>query len=171
MLRLAAEAADGAILNWLGPDDVPKSVAVVREAARAAGRDPASVEISARLFINLDARGPESDLAVRRQIAAYLNVPVYRAFHEWLGRGEALGPMWRAWEQGDRKGAVAAVPEQVMREIIPRGSVEELRARIRRYFDAGLDTAFLALSTSEPDPARKRAILMSAVRALAPNAR
>ena len=30
----------------------------------------------------------------RRMIAAYLNVPVYAAFHEWLGRGDLLGPMW-----------------------------------------------------------------------------
>lgn len=171
MLRLAGEVADGAILNWLAPEDVPKCVAVVREAARAAGRDPASIEISARLFVNLDAPGPESDLAVRRHMAAYLNVPVYKAFHEWLGRGPELGPMWQAWAAGDRKAAVAAIPQKVMSDLIPRGSVEEIRARVLRYFEAGLDTAFLSLSTSEPDPARKRAILMSAVRALGPRAR
>ena len=28
----------------------------------------------------------------RFAIAAYLNVPVYAAFHEWLGRGEQLTP-------------------------------------------------------------------------------
>src|SRR5229473_5924321 len=32
MLRVAGEVGDGAILNWLSTDDVPKSVAVVREA-------------------------------------------------------------------------------------------------------------------------------------------
>ena len=55
------------------------------------------------------APGPESDLAVRRHMAAYLNVPVYKAFHEWLGRGPELGPMWQAWAAGDRKAAVAAI--------------------------------------------------------------
>jgi alkanesulfonate monooxygenase SsuD/methylene tetrahydromethanopterin reductase-like flavin-dependent oxidoreductase (luciferase family) len=43
MLRVAGEVADGVILNWLAPEDVPKSVAVVREAAEKAGRDPMSV--------------------------------------------------------------------------------------------------------------------------------
>src|SRR5213593_540589 len=112
MLRVAGEVGDGAILNWLAADDVPKSVAVCREAARLIGRDPAALEITARLLINVDPPSPESELAVRRYVTAYLNVPVYRAFQEWLRRGEALGPMWSAWQRGDRRAAVAAVPEQ-----------------------------------------------------------
>ena len=168
MLRVAGEVGDGAILNWLSPDDVPKSVAVVREAAARAGRDPRALEFTARLMVNVDPPGPASDAVVRRQITAYLNVPVYRASHEWLGRSEALGPMWRAWEQGDRKTAVAAVPERVMDDLILRGSMDEIRAHVRRYLDAGIDTAFLQLQTSEPDPAKRRAVLLDALRALAP---
>ncbi len=168
MLRVAGEVGDGAILNWLSADDVPKSVGVVREAARKAGRDPAAIEITARLLINVDPPSPASDLAVRRHVTAYLNVPVYKAFHEWLGRGEALGPMWEAWRGGDRKGAVAAVPERVMNDLIVRGSMDEIRAHVVRYLDAGIDTAFLALSTGEQDPTKKREILLDAIRALAP---
>jgi len=168
MLRLAGELADGAILNWLSPEDVPRSVGVVREAARAAGRDPGAVEITARLIINVDPPTPESDLIARRHVAAYLNVPVYRAFHEWLGRGDALAPMWEAWSRGDRRAAVAAVPERVVDELILRGRMSDLRAHIRRYLDAGIETAFLNLSTVETDPARRRQILLDALRALAP---
>src|SRR5947207_2187162 len=114
MLRVAGEVGDGAILNWLAADDVPKSVAVVREAAARARRDPGAIEITARLLVNVDPPGAVADTAVRRHVTAYLNVPVYRAFHEWLGRAAALGPMWDAWGRGDRKGAVAAVPEKVI---------------------------------------------------------
>src|SRR6266545_452868 len=149
MLRLAGEAADGAVLNWLSPDDVPKSVSVVREAAQKAGRDPDAIEITARLMINVDPPTPESDLVVRRHITGYLNVPVYRAFHEWLGRGDALAPMWEAWSRGDRKAAVAAIPERVVQDLIIRGSMADIRAGIRRYLEAGIDTAFLSLSTLE----------------------
>jgi len=170
MLRVAGEAADGAVLNWLSPDDVPKSVGVVREAARKAGRDPDGIEITARLMIHVDPPTPESDLVVRRHITGYLNVPVYRAFHEWLGRTEALLPMWEAWSRGDRKGALAAIPERVVQDLIIRGSMADIRAGIRRYLEAGIDTAFLSLSTLEPDPARKRQALLDAVRALAPPA-
>ena len=168
MLRVAGEVGDGAILNWLSTDDVPKSVAVVREAAARAGRDPGTIEITARLLVNIDPPGPAADTAVRRHVTAYLNVPVYRAFHEWLGRAAALGPMWEAWGRGDRKGAVAAVPDKVIDDLIIRGSIDEIDRHVRRYLAAGIDTAFLSLSTVEQDPARKREVVRSAIRALAP---
>jgi len=171
MLRVAGEVGDGVIINWLSAEDVSKSVAVCREAARKAGRDPDAFEITARLLINIDPPSPQSELAVRRHVTAYLNVPVYRAFQEWLGRSEALGPMWSAWQGGDRRAAVAAVPEKVMNDLIIRGSMSEIRAHVDRYLDAGVDTGFLALSTLEQDPARRRAIQLEALRALAPATR
>jgi alkanesulfonate monooxygenase SsuD/methylene tetrahydromethanopterin reductase-like flavin-dependent oxidoreductase (luciferase family) len=165
MLALAGEVADGVILNWLAPEDVPRCVAVVREAAAKAGRDPAAIEITCRVFVHLD----EDDTTARRHVAAYLNVPVYRAFHEWLGRTETLAPMWEAWGRGDRRGAVAAVPERVLDDLLLRGSMKTIRAGIQRYFDAGVDTAFVLLQSSEPDPARKRERLRAAMSGLAPS--
>jgi hypothetical protein len=76
--------------------------------------------------------------------------------------------MWSAWQSGDRKAAVAAVPEVVMNDLIIRGSMDAIRVHVQRYLDAGIDTAFLALSTLESDPARRRAIQLDALRALAP---
>ncbi len=163
MLATAGELADGVILNWLAPEDVPRCLAVVREAAGRAGRDPASIEVTCRVFVHLD-----DDASVRRHVAAYLNVPVYRAFHEWLGRGGALGPMWEAWSRGDRRAAIAAIPDGVIDDLLMRGPAETIRARIRAYLDAGVDTAFLTFFSSEPDPARKREIVLSAMRALGP---
>jgi probable F420-dependent oxidoreductase len=168
MLRVAGEVGDGVVINWLSAGDVPKSVALVREAAARAGRDPDAIEITARLLINVDPPSSAADTAVRRHLTAYLNVPVYKAFQEWLGRTEALAPMWSAWASGDRKAAVAAVPEAVLTELIIRGSMDEIRAHVRRYLDAGVDTAFLQLSTVEPDPAQARQRLRAAMRALAP---
>src|SRR5262249_48840615 len=86
MLRVAGEVGDGAILNWLSATDVPRSVLVVREAAARAGRDAAGIEITARVLVRAEPPGPASDLAVRRYVTAYLNVPVYQAFQAWLGR-------------------------------------------------------------------------------------
>jgi probable F420-dependent oxidoreductase len=169
MLGVAGEVGDGVILNWLAPEDVPRCVAVVREAAKRAGRDPQAIEITCRVFAHVDAPGPEADLMPRRHVAAYLNVPVYRAFHEWLGR-TALAPMWEAWGKGDRRAAVAAIPEAVLDQLLLRGSPERMRARVRQYLDAGIDTIFLSLQTSESDPARKREVVRNAMRALAPAA-
>jgi probable F420-dependent oxidoreductase len=168
MLRVAGQVGDGAIINWLSAEDVKKSVAVVREAAQKAGRDPEAVEITARIFVCIDPPSEATQTGIRRHINTYLNVPVYKAFHEWLGRTEALGPMWQAWESGDRKGAVAAIPESVIDELILRGSVDDIHAHVKRYMDAGVTTAFLQLQSFEKDPAVKRERLLKAVRDLAP---
>jgi probable F420-dependent oxidoreductase len=166
MLAIAGEVADGVILNWLAPEDVARCVDVVRAAAARAGRDPAGVEVTCRLFVHLDA----DDVAARRHVAAYLNVPVYRAFHEWLGRRPALGPMWEAWGRGDRRGAVAAIPARVIDDLLMRGPADTIRATVRRYLEAGVDTAFLTFFSSEPDPVRKRDTVLAAMRGLAPRA-
>ena len=168
MLRLAGSVADGAIINWLSAEDVRKSVAVVREAATQAGRDPDTIEITARVFVCVDPPSPEAELGVRRHINFYLNVPVYRAFQKWLGREAVLTPMWNAWDAGDRKGAVAAVPQQVMQDLIVWGSPEEMRAHVLRYLEAGVDTTFLQFHSFVNDPAQKRASILQAMRALAP---
>jgi probable F420-dependent oxidoreductase len=166
MLRLAGSLADGCIINWLSADDVRKSVAVVRDAAQQAGRDPDAIEISARIFVCVDPPSPEAELGVRRHINFYLNVPVYRAFQKWLGREAILTPMWNAWDSGDRKGAVAAVPQQVMHDLIVWGTPDEMRAHVQRYLDAGVDTAFLQFQSFLTDPAQKREAILQGMRSL-----
>jgi probable F420-dependent oxidoreductase len=168
MLRLAGALADGCIINWLSADDVKKSVAVVREAATQAGRDPDAIEITARVFICVDPPSPEAELGVRRHINFYLNVPVYRAFQKWLGREEVLTPMWKAWDSGDRKGAVAAVPQQVMNDLVLWGSPDGVRAHVRRYMEAGVDTVFLQFHSFVGDAAQKREVIHKALRDLGP---
>ncbi len=168
MLRVAGEVGDGAIINWLSAEDVPTPVKIVREAAIRTERDPQDLEITARLMVHIDPPGPESDQFARRDIAAYMNVPVYKAFQEWIGRGDLLQPMWDAWSQGDRRGALAAIPDQAVQELTLRGSMNDIRAHVQRYLDAGVDTAFLHLQTMEREPQRKRQVIMDAIRALAP---
>jgi hypothetical protein len=81
----------------------------------------------------------------RFAIAAYLNVPVYAAFHDWLGRGDDLRPMWDAWQAGDRKAALAAIPDEVVDQLVIHGPPEACREHIDRYHANGVTTSALAL--------------------------
>jgi len=139
MLRLAGRESDGAIINWLSAEDVAKVAPVVQDAG-GGGK-----EIVARIFVC-----PSDDAETVRNmgrfaIAAYLNVPVYAAFHEWLGRGEQLKGMWEAWKAGDRKAALAAIPDSVVDDLIVHGPPEACREHIGRYFDNGVTTSSLAV--------------------------
>jgi probable F420-dependent oxidoreductase len=160
MLRLAGREADGAIINWLGPDDVPKVTAVVGDAAGGEER-----EIVARIFVCPSENVEAVRAGARYAIAAYMNVPVYAAFQDWIGRGELLTDMWAAWKAGDRKAALAAIPDEVVDDLVVHGSPADCRARIQRYFDNGVTTSSLAILPLDPELSHAEA-----VRALAPRA-
>ncbi len=140
VLRLAGREGDGAILNWLSPDDVRTVVPHVLDGSGGEER-----EIAARLFVcPLEDR--EKALAIgKRAVAAYLNVPVYAKFHEWLGRGDQLSGMWEAWKAGDRKLALEKIPDSVVDDVIISGSPEACRERIGEYVEAGVTTPALSL--------------------------
>jgi alkanesulfonate monooxygenase SsuD/methylene tetrahydromethanopterin reductase-like flavin-dependent oxidoreductase (luciferase family) len=90
---------------------------------------------------------------------------VYRAFHEWLGRGEVLSPMWTAWAAGDRKASVANVPDEVADALVVHGTPEEIKAHLARYVQAGVTTPVIALL---PVPGEAPEAVFDHVRALAP---
>ena len=144
MLRLAGREGDGAIINWLSADDV-STVAPIVQGAGASAAEPGTREVVARIFVAPSA-DRETVLGMGRYaIAAYLTVPVYRAFHEWLGRGDQLAEMWRRWEDGDRPGALEAIPESLVDELIVSGPPEACREHIARYVENGVTTPALAL--------------------------
>ncbi len=154
MLRLAGREADGAILNWLSADDVTKVVPEVGEGKT----------IVARIFVCPTDDAERARYVGRIGIAAYLNVAVYAAFHEWLGRGPDLQAMWTAWRSGDRKAALAAIPDDVVDALVVHGSAEECRAHVQRYVDNGVTIPVLAVLPGGDD-------LATAVENLAPRRR
>lgn len=145
MLRLAGREADGVIINWLSAEDVTKVAGVVNGAANGAER-----EVVCRIFCCPSEDTDAVRQAARFAIAAYLNVPVYAAFHQWLGRQDELGRMWDAWAAGDRKAALAAIPDSVVDALVVHGSPEVCRAKIQSYVDHGVTTTALALLPLAP---------------------
>ena len=113
MLRLAGREGDGVILNWLVGGrraDRAQRGGRWREApARAETKD-----VVARIFVlPSEDEGYVREVG-RRMIASYLTVPVYTAFHQWLGRGEMIAPLLEKWAAGDRKGALETIPDELV---------------------------------------------------------
>ncbi len=135
MLRLAGREADGVIINWLSAEDV---ATVVPEIG-------ADIPVAARIFVCPSEDVDTVRAVAKRMIAAYLNVPVYANFHRWLGRGAALEAMWAAWSAGDRKAALASIPDEVVDSLVVHGSFEACRRHIGRYLDHGVRIATVAV--------------------------
>ncbi len=136
MLRLAGKEADGAILNWLAASDVERCVEEIGNPA---------ADVVARIFVCPTEDAEHARNLARVMIATYLSVPAYAAFHEWLGRGPKLEAMRAAWAAGDRAGAYAAVPEEVIDELVLHGSPASCREQVEAYALAGVKTPVVAL--------------------------
>ena len=131
MLRLGGEVADGTFVNFL-----PLSAAehVVATIAPRDGHD-----VVCRFFCI--PQPPDEGLATARFLfAGYATVPVYEAFFRGLGWGPAIDPMVAAWRGGDRKGAAALAPEELLREVFVFGRPEEMRERLAAFAAAGITT-------------------------------
>lgn len=160
MLRLGAREADGVIINWLSPDDVAKVAEVVRGASGGAER-----EIVARIFVCPSEDAATVRAGARYAIAAYMNVPVYAEFHRWMGRGPQMQAMWDAWAAGDRKAALAAIPDEVVDDLVVHGSPARCREVIDRYFANGVTTSSVTVL-----PLDRALDGWAALRSLAPSA-
>jgi probable F420-dependent oxidoreductase len=159
MLRLAGTEADGAILNWLAATDVARCLEAIGNPA---------AEVVARVFVCPTEDAEFARGMGRLLISTYLNVPAYAAFHDWLGRGEALAEMHRRWQAGDRAGAGAAIPDSVVDELVLHGSPESCGEQVRSYAAAGVATPVIALlpapELSEPS------VIMDVLRRMGPPA-
>jgi probable F420-dependent oxidoreductase len=152
MLRLAGEEADGAIVNWLSSADVAHIAPYVGDK-----------EIVARIFVVPETEFTAVRAKAARIVTAYLTVPVYRRFHEWLGRGTLLQPMWDAWERGNRAEALSLVPDEVIDDLFVWGSPSDLRTRVDAYVSNGV-------TTTAPMIYARGEQLRETLRALAPSA-
>jgi probable F420-dependent oxidoreductase len=151
MLHVARDLADGAIVNWCGADDLP----------RLAGELGEGQELVVRLFVCPSADAEAVRAAARRQIAAYLTVPAYSAFQRWVGRAPALEAFWRQWAAGDRRAALAAVPDEVVDDLVVHGSPAECADHLTRFAANGATALAVSVLGGPVDPA-------TALRNLAP---
>ena len=143
MLALAGRIADGVILNLMTPAQAGAAAGVVRAAARAAGRDPASVEIVCVVHCALSDDPFAAAAAARAVVLRYVLHPsVPRLFGE-LDGGPGLGEVRELLLAGDRAGAARRVPQRVADGFVAHGDVARCLGRIAGYRAAGVDLPVL----------------------------
>ena len=143
MLELAGRIADGVILNLMTPAQAGQAAGAVRAAARAAGRDPASVQIACVVHCCLSDDSAAAAAAARAVVPRYVLHPaVPRLFGELDGGVDLRGVRERVLA-GDRVGAAAQVPQQVADGFVAQGSAAECAARLADYRAAGVNLPLL----------------------------
>ena len=135
MLELAVERAQGAFTNFLPLAGLPKVTAQLEEA-------PDGFELLCRFFCIPGEREQVEPLA-RFMFSSYITVPVYANFYRWLGYGEQIEPMVAAWEAGDRQGAAAAAPWELIEDMFIFGTAEQMKERLGEFVAGGITLPIL----------------------------
>ena len=166
MQQLAATHADAVITGFIGPGDVGR----IRQNTDVKGRRrPGPLELLVGVWVLPAMDDAVGDDTARRTLTQYLNAPAYAAQQRWLGRSDQLGPMWEAWQRKDRRGALEAIPETVVDDLIVRGTPSECATRIRAFADAGTDSVNVMLvPTTAVSPEEQSAFLADVLRAVKP---
>jgi probable F420-dependent oxidoreductase len=142
MLRLAVEKAEGAFTNFLPLSGLPQVVDEIEGA-------PDGFELLCRFFCLPGDREQVEPMA-RFMFSSYVTVPVYEAFYRWLGHGAAIDPMVAAWKEGDRQGAAAAAPWDLIEEMFIFGDPAAMKARLGEFTAGGITLPILTPITT-PD--------------------
>jgi alkanesulfonate monooxygenase SsuD/methylene tetrahydromethanopterin reductase-like flavin-dependent oxidoreductase (luciferase family) len=152
MLELAGEIADGVLLNWLAPQTVAASLKHLEVGARRAGRSLEDFEIAAfiRTCVTDDPEPARQWLA--RDITGYAIVDAYAAFFRASGYTEEVDAVRRAWQAGDRAGAVQRISSRFLEGLGNIGSADFCRARVAEFAKAGLTMPVVFPFSPEADP-------------------
>jgi len=145
-LRLAGEIADGVLLNaYVPPAYVRYAVEEVRNAAKAAGRDPQAIDIACMLVVRLTDNPDSIRPVLKQRIVRLLDEPyVGEILLEKGGFDPAILPLLRASVQNDSgKEVVRFISDEMVEAFYVIGSAARCQERITEYRQAGVDLPLL----------------------------
>jgi F420-dependent oxidoreductase-like protein len=145
-LEMTGELADG----WLGTSFLPERADVffdhIAKGAKAAGRSLADIDLQVGGVVAF-ADDVESLIPARKPGLAFTlgamgsrEQNFYNAAFRRAGYEEVALEVQRLWLDGDREGATALVPDELVLKTNLLGTDETVKERIRAYGDAGVTT-------------------------------
>jgi len=175
MIRLGAEAGDGAVLNWCDPERVGWGRERLNEGAARGGKSPDEVQLVEYIRICVDDDAAAARQAYAQSLMGYAlgaAVPserlrrfAYRAHFERMGFTEALAALDQMRLRGAPAAEVAAaMPEELLTRVGYYGPAAGARAAFETLAD-GLDTAIVRVVAARPGLDSVRAVMQ----ACAPN--
>ena len=167
MLRIAGEIGDGVIVNFITPETLPAMLDHTRDGMRAAGKDPAKLDVVCRIIVAVDEDEAVSRTLFRRSLTAYVTVPQYNKFFREIGYDKEASVAIDAWSAGDRKKALESVSDEMVEKIFVFGTAEKCKQRLEEYGRAGITTTALQFASFAPTPEERRVKILRAMERLA----
>jgi len=149
-LRLAGRTADGVLLDAFMPlSYIRRAAKVVAEAARSAGRDPATVEVAGIVVTQVGGTAAEAREAVRPTIASYLAAFPTIASASGLPQ-DVLTAVERATRAEGPEAGGRCLSDDMVDAVALVGTADECRRGLARFRAAGLSLPVL-MTDGDPD--------------------
>lgn len=156
LARLTGELADGFCGHPVNSPLLLSTVVLpgIAEGARGAGRDPASVEVAAPVFVAVgdDVESPDVQAqrrALKTQLGFYGTTPSYLSAFEAHGFGDLPARLVAAARARDMDALVAAVTDEVFDTYSVTATWDELPAALHKRFD-GLAARVMPYTSADP---------------------
>jgi alkanesulfonate monooxygenase SsuD/methylene tetrahydromethanopterin reductase-like flavin-dependent oxidoreductase (luciferase family) len=160
MIRLAGEAADGALLNWATPERIAQARQFVLEGAARADRDPSQVQLTMYVRICIDEDVEAARQALGGQVLGYAMGPPgtpartkaggYRAAFAAMGFDDALTELEQRRDGGEPFASlVKAAPDELLSAVGYYGTAADAPAAYARL-SQGLDETIVRVITARP---------------------
>lgn len=138
-VRQTGATADG----WLPTHVSVRHLGTLRrplvEGAEAAGRDPAAIDMAAMTLVAYSDDGETARDLCREHLAYYIGgmgTFYHQMMHDY-GYGVVADRIQAHWTAGDRVGAAAAIPRDMLDDLVIAGTRTECRAALEARRQAG----------------------------------
>lgn len=152
MTQLAGEIADGLLVElYVAPTEIPERLRELHIGARAAGRDPASLEVACNIHITVTQDGA-IDERVREHMAGWYatRVPPEAVARANLDVQE-VERMTNVVRSDGRAAAASLVTRPMVQNLCVAGTVEECAAKLKEYQATGVTHAILMPFGGDPN--------------------
>jgi 5,10-methylenetetrahydromethanopterin reductase len=157
MMRLAGRAADGVFVRFASRAFTQRTLDIVRNAARKAGREPDCVRLGNLIMTCVSDDSEAARRAMRAHLVDwYLHLPRIQQVFAEAGYEEMANEIRRCNPPHDTRGTVdeilahpqarraaEAIPEEVLEEFTIVGTPEECRSKLDQLVSGGTDVPIL----------------------------
>ncbi len=146
MAKLAGKISDGLLINMADPARVRQIVEWAHEGARAAGRDPAELEIVPKLRVALHEDPAEARRALEKVLTFYALQNGYGQMLAEMGLGEEVEAIRSAYRSDGFAAARARISDEMFERVpmFAGSSLDALVERLPEFEQAGATRLNLA---------------------------
>lgn len=160
MLKLSGRIGDGIVLSaGLSAEFARRSLALVAEGARKAGRDATALRKAAYIYTAVSDDGTSAIAALRAKLAFVMRNKFIADNVKESGIDIDLEAIRSAVAGRDMDEATRLVPEEAVAAFACGGTLADCRRRLEQYLAAGIEEPVLVLVGEGPDREKPLALI------------